>query len=286
MPIELRSVSHIYQPKTPFQWQALVDVSLTIPDGQFWGIIGPTGSGKSTLIQHMNGLLKPSSGQVLVDGVDLSARGVNLKALRQKVGLVFQYPEHQLFGESIYEDIAFGPRNLKLSSIEVTRRVNLAMDRVGLDRELAPRSPFSLSGGQARRVALAGVLAMEPRVLVLDEPTAGLDPRGRAEILALAHSFPAHGMTVVLVSHSMDDVAELADQVLVMHQGRVHMTGSPPELFARRAELEAIGLGVPAAARLIDLLRARGWSLPDSVVTMEQAVTAILDALPRGGQAR
>lgn len=283
MPIALSHVSYTYQPGTPFAWKALDDVTLTIPDGEFWGVIGPTGSGKSTLIQHMNGLLKPTAGQVLVDGTDLAQKGVNLKQVRQKVGLVFQYPEHQLFGESIYEDIAFGPRNLGLPTAEVEERVIRAMERVGLDPAMRTRSPFGLSGGQARRVALAGVLAMEPRVLILDEPTAGLDPRGREEILSLIHTYPALGMTVVLVSHSMDDVAELADQVLVMHRGKVFMTGTPPELFARRAELEEIGLGVPAAARLVDLLKERGWNLPDTAVTLDQAVTAVLGALGKGG---
>lgn len=286
MPIIFEAVSHIYQPGTPFEWHALDQVSLEIPDGVFWGIIGPTGSGKSTLIQHMNGLLKPTSGRVLVDGIDLADRKADLRAIRQRVGLVFQYPEQQLFGETIYEDVAFGPRNLKLDPAEVDRRVMVALERVGLSPELKDRSPFGLSGGQARRVALAGVLAMEPRVLILDEPTAGLDPRGREEILQLVRSFPALGMTVILVSHSMDDVALNADQVLVMHRGRVHMLGTPRELFSRRAELEAIGLGVPAAVELVEKLRARGWELPADVVTIDQAVGAILSALRKGGGGR
>lgn len=286
MPITLSHVGYTYQPGTPYEWRALEDVSLTIPDGELWGIIGATGSGKSTLIQHMNGLLKPTTGQVLVDDVDLSQRGVDLKTVRQKVGLVFQYAEHQLFGETIYEDIAFGPRNMRLSPEDVERRVVQAMERVGLDPSFRDRSPFGLSGGQARRVALAGVLAMEPRVLILDEPAAGLDPRGREEILSLVRTFPALGMTVVLVSHSMDDVAELADKVLVMHKGKVHLVGTPDELFSRRAELEAIGLGVPAAAQLVDLLRERGWDLPPTAVTMDQAVAAIGAAYRKGGGAR
>lgn len=283
MSITLKHVSYTYQPGTPHEWKALDDVSLTIPAGEFWGIIGPTGSGKSTLIQQMNGLLKPSQGQVQVDGTDLSQKGVDLKRIRMKVGLVFQYPEHQLFGETIFEDIAFGPRNMKLSAGEVEQRVARAMARVGLDPSFRDRSPFGPSGGQARRVALAGVLAMEPRVLILDEPTAGLDPRGREEILTLVRTFPALGMTVILVSHSMDDVAEMADKVLVMHQGQVHLLGTPTELFARRLELEAIGLGAPAAARLVDLLRERGWELPTGAVTLNQAVAAIKGALNRGG---
>ncbi|MDF2629776.1 MAG: ABC-type cobalt transport system ATPase component [Symbiobacteriaceae bacterium] len=286
MPITLEQVSHVYQPGTPYEWRALDNVSLTIPEGEFWGVIGPTGSGKSTLIQHMNGLLKPTSGRVLVDDIDLGQRGVNLKAVRQKVGLVFQYPEQQLFGETIFEDIAFGPRNLGLLAGEVEARVARAMERVGLDPSFRGRTPFGLSGGQARRVALAGVLAMEPRVLILDEPTAGLDPRGREEILALVKTFPGLGMSVVLVSHSMDDVAEQADQVLVMHRGRVHMIGTPAELFSRRAELEAIGLGVPAAAQLVDMLRERGWNLSATAVTLDEAVAGIAAALGKGGGRR
>lgn len=287
MPIIFEAVSHTYQPGTPFEWHALEQVSLTIPDGEFWGIIGPTGSGKSTLIQHMNGLLKPTAGRVLVDDIDLSDRKADLRAVRQRVGLVFQYPEHQLFGETVYEDVAFGPRNMKLESAEVDRRVMTALERVGLSPELKDRSPFGLSGGQARRVALAGVLAMEPRVLILDEPTAGLDPQGREEILSLVRSFPALGMTVILVSHSMDDVALNADKVLVMHKGRIHMQGTPRELFSRRADLEAIGLGVPAAVRLADMLRSRGWEIPSDTVTIDQAVAAIKGALARkGGAAR
>lgn len=286
MPIALNNVSYTYQPGTPYQWQALDGVSVTIPDGEFWGVIGPTGSGKSTLIQHMNGLLKPTGGQVLVDGIDLSQKGVNLKQVRQKVGLVFQYPEHQLFGETIYEDIAFGPRNMGLSASAVDERIERAMERVGLDLAFRNRSPFGLSGGQARRVALAGVLAMEPRVLILDEPTAGLDPRGREEILSLIKGFPALGMTVVLVSHSMDDVAEMADRVLVMHKGKVFMVGTPQELFSHRADLEAIGLGIPEAARLVDTLRQRGWNLPREAVTLDGAVGAILKALGKEGGRR
>lgn len=284
MPIIFEGVSHVYQPGTPFEWHALEDVSLTVPDGEFWGVIGATGSGKSTLIQHMNGLLKPTSGRVLVDGADLSDRRTDLRQVRQRVGLVFQYPEHQLFGETIYEDVAFGPRNMQLDAAEVDRRVMAALERVGLPKEMKDRSPFGLSGGQARRVALAGVLAMEPRTLILDEPTAGLDPMGREEILGLIHTFPSMGMTVVLVSHSMDDVAHHADRVLVMHKGRVHMLGTPQELFARRADLEAIGLGVPAAVTLTDKLRVRGWNLPGNLVTIEQAVEAIKTALASQGK--
>jgi energy-coupling factor transport system ATP-binding protein len=234
----------------------------------------------------MNGLLHPTAGRVLVDGVDLKTRGLDLRHVRQKVGLVFQYPEAQLFGETIYEDIAFGPRNLGLSAAEVDRRVRESLEAVGLPATYLDRSPFGLSGGQARRVALAGILAMAPRYLILDEPTAGLDPVGREEILTLVRDLNRTGITVILVSHSMDDVANLAEQVLVMHQGRVAMTGTPKELFARRQKLEAIGLGVPAAADLIDRLRARGWSLPGGAVTLTEAVAQIAAAYRKGvGQA-
>lgn len=282
MPITFEAVSYTYNPGTPLAWKALDDVSLTIPDGSFFGIIGPTGSGKSSLIQHMNGLLLPSAGRVLVDDLDLTTKRLDLRQVRQKVGLVFQYPEAQLFGETVYEDVAFGPRNLGLSAAEVDRRVRESLRAVRLPDEFLTRSPFGLSGGQARRVALAGVLAMEPRYLILDEPTAGLDPVGREEILSLIQFLNQTGKTVILVSHSMDDVANLAQQVLVMHQGRVAMQGAPVELFARRAELEAIGLGVPAAADLIDRLRARGWDLPGGAVTLEGAVAQIAAAYRKG----
>lgn len=275
MPITLEHVGFTYQPRTPYEWRALDDISVEIPDGQLWGIIGPTGSGKSTLVQHLNGLLKPTEGRVLVDGEDLSAKKTDLKSLRHRVGLVFQYPEHQLFGETVFEDVAFGPRNMGLEPETVERRIAVALDRVGLDHSFRDRSPFGLSGGQARRVALAGVLAMEPRVLILDEPTAGLDPCGREEILGLVKTFPALGMTVLLVSHNMDDVAELADHVLVMHKGRLHMQGSPRELFRNREALESIGLGVPAAVQLADRLRAKGWTMPEGTVTLDAAVQAI-----------
>jgi energy-coupling factor transport system ATP-binding protein len=282
MPITFENVSYTYNPGTPLAWRALDGVSLTIPDGSFYGIIGPTGSGKSSLIQHMNGLLLPTTGRVLVDGLDLTTKRLDLRQVRQKVGLVFQYPEAQLFGETVYEDVAFGPRNLGLPAAEVDRRVRESVQAVRLPEAFLHRSPFGLSGGQARRVALAGVLAMEPRYLILDEPTAGLDPVGREEILSLVQQLNQTGKTVILVSHSMDDVANLAQQVLVMHQGRLAMQGAPVELFARRAELEAMGLGVPAAADLIDRLQARGWDLPGGAVTLEGAVAQIAAAYRKG----
>ncbi|HLO03301.1 MAG TPA: energy-coupling factor transporter ATPase [Symbiobacteriaceae bacterium] len=282
MPITFEAVSYTYNPGTPLAWKALDGVSLSIPDGSFYGIIGPTGSGKSSLIQQMNGLLLPTAGRVLVDGLDLTTKRLDLRQVRQKVGLVFQYPEAQLFGETVYEDVAFGPRNLGLPAAEVDRRVRESLRAVRLPEEFLNRSPFGLSGGQARRVALAGVLAMEPNYLILDEPTAGLDPVGREEILSLVQFLNQTGKTVILVSHSMDDVANLAQQVIVMHQGKVAMQGAPVELFARRAELEAIGLGVPAAADLVDRLQARGWALPGGAVTLEGAVVQIAAAYQKG----
>jgi energy-coupling factor transport system ATP-binding protein len=286
MPITLEQVSFTYQPGTPYEWHALQEVSLTIPDGQFWGIIGATGSGKSTLIQHFNALLQPTSGRVLVDGADLAKlKGMELKRHRQKVGMLFQYAEQQLFGETIREDVGYGPRNLGLSDDVIELRVRRAIRQVGLDESFLERSPFTLSGGQARRVALAGVLAMEPRVLVLDEPTSGLDPQGRREILDLVRTYPSQGMTVILVSHSMDDVAALADQVAVLHRGRVWAQGAPRDLFARRSELEGLGLGVPAASRLLDMLREKGWPVSVRAVTVEEAVAQVRGVL-KGGRKR
>jgi len=285
MPIEVEQVSYVYQPGSPLAWTALDDVSLRIEAGSCWGIIGATGSGKSTLIQHFNGLLKPTRGRVRVDGVDLAQRGVDLRKVRSNVGLVFQYAEQQLFAETVFDDIAFGPRNLGVPAGDLPQRVGEAAHLVGLDPDVLTRSPFSLSGGQARRVALAGVLAMRPHTLVLDEPTAGLDPEGRHTLLQLIHRLHRQAkLTVILVSHSMDDVAEIAEQVLVMDKGRIAMQGTPRELFLRAQELEALGLGVPAAARLTGLLRDRGWNLPPAV-TLDEAVDGILAAL-KGGRGR
>lgn len=286
MPIVVEHVSYIYNAGAPHQWVALEDVSFTIQDGEFWGIIGATGSGKSTLIQHLNGLLRPTRGRVLVDGLDTRARGADLRALRQKVGLVFQYPEHQIFAATVYEELAFGPRNLGLPPAEVEARVRSALAAVGLPEDLLPRSPFTLSGGQARRLALASVLAMGPRVLVLDEPAAGLDPQGRREMLRLVRDLHAGGMTVVLVSHSMEDVAELAQQVLVLDRGRVAMQGPPRELFRRHRELAALHLAAPAAAQLVDRLKERGWPLPGQAVTVAEAVAEIRAALAARGRLR
>lgn len=285
MPIELQGVTHTYNQGTVLQATAIEDVTLTIDDGDFVGLIGPTGSGKSTLVQHLNGLLKPTSGRVLVDGVDITARGADLRSVRQKVGIIFQYPEHQLFDETVEADVAFGPRNLGLTKEEIDRRVADALTAVGLDDATAKRSPFALSGGQMRRVAIAGVLAMQPKVLVLDEPAAGLDPRGREEILGhIRRLHDERGLTVVLVSHNMEDVARLAKRVIVMQRGRVVMDASPRIVFSRADQLREIGLGVPPMTELSKRLRAKGLAVPTDLLTVEEAREAIIRAM--GGKAR
>lgn len=255
--------------------QALSDVDLEIGDGQFVGIIGHTGSGKSTLIQHMNGLLQPTEGRVLVDGLDLADKK-NRRAVRKRVGIAFQYPEYQLFATTVVEDVSFGPRNLGLTDDEIDRRVRGALERVGLDYDaVAEKSPFHLSGGQQRRVALAGILAMEPQVLVLDEPMAGLDPKGREDTLGLVHRLHDDGLTVVMVSHSMEDVAENAERVLVLNHGRVVMDDVPEKVFSRAAELREIGLGVPQATLFQQRLAAAGLVLPRPVHTIDDLADAI-----------
>ena len=284
MPIEVRHLTHRYSAGSAFSTVALDDVSLTIQDGEFIGIIGHTGSGKSTLVQHLNGLLKPSSGQVLVDGEDLNAEKADRRALRQRIGLVFQYPEYQLFEETVARDIAFGPRNQGLSKEEIDQRVRYAMDCVHLDYEkYASRSPFELSGGQMRRVAIAGVLAMRPKVLILDEPTAGLDPRGRDRILTMLEDLHRkENTTILMVSHSMDDMARLATRLIVMADGRLAMTGTPREVFARVDEMVSLGLDVPAAARLCRALRDRGVDLPADLYRADELKQAILSLWKEG----
>ena len=278
MPIELKNVTHTYSEGSAFQATAIRNVSLTIEDGEFIAVVGHTGSGKSTLVQHLNGLLKPTGGQILIDGEDLNAPGADRRRIRQKVGLVFQYPEYQLFEETVAKDIAFGPKNLGLSAGEIDARVRRAMAHVHLDYDkYAQRSPFELSGGQMRRVAIAGVLAMEPKVLILDEPTAGLDPRGRDRILGMVQELHAKGgTTVIMVSHSMDDVARLATRLVVMSKGELVATGSPREIFRQVDMMESIGLGVPEAARLCALLRQRGVKLPDDLYTPEELRDSLL----------
>ncbi len=285
MPIEVKNLTHTYSAGSAFQATAIRNVSLTINDGEFIAVIGHTGSGKSTLVQHLNGLLKPTSGQILVDGEDLNGEKVDRRRVRQKVGLVFQYPEYQLFEETVAKDIAFGPKNQGLTPEEIDVRVRRAMAWVHLDYDkYADRSPFELSGGQMRRVAIAGVLAMEPKVLILDEPTAGLDPQGRDRILAMVKDLHKSGVTVVMVSHSMDDVARLATRLLVMNRGQLVATGTPREIFRQVDMMESIGLGVPEAAKLCAMLRAKGLQLPDDVYTLEEIKEDILKLWKEGHQ--
>ena len=287
MPIVIEHLNYVYMSGGPYETHALDDVSLTIGDGEFVGLIGHTGSGKSTLVQHLNGLLLPSSGKITVDGLDIADKATDRRAIRRKVGLVFQYPENQLFEETVEKDIAFGPKNLGLDDAEIDRRVRDAMRKVALDYDaLHERSVFELSGGQMRRVAIAGVLAMEPRTLVLDEPCAGLDPRGREEILGLIRDLHRDtGATIVMVSHSMDDVASLAERVIVMNHGRVAMDGTPREVFSRGAELRAIGLDVPQAVILADKLRERGFDVPQGVYRVEEIKAVIEGIVEKGARA-
>ncbi|MDR7419481.1 MAG: energy-coupling factor transporter ATPase [Armatimonadota bacterium] len=277
--LECLEVSHTYRRGTPFEATALQGVTVRIVAGQIVAIIGPTGSGKSTLIQHFNGLLRPSSGVVRVNGMDLWAAGADRRRARQQIGLVFQFPEYQLFEETVRRDVAYGPRNLGLDEVAVAERVDEALRQVGLDpHRFGERSPFTLSGGEMRRVALAGVLAMRPQALVLDEPTAGLDPRARRELLDRIEAWHRQGITIVLVTHNMDEAARLAGHVIVMHEGRVVLQGAPAEVFGREADLRAIGLDLPLAARLVRELRRRGLAVGDAL-TMTQARRAILTAL-------
>lgn len=287
MIIKINNLSYIYGQNTPFEIKALDDINLEIEEGDFIGLIGHTGSGKSTLVQHLNGLMKPTSGEIFVDGINIVKKDANLKLLRQKVGLVFQYPEHQLFEETVYKDIAFGPKNLGLDKDEIHLRVKEAMDAVGLDYEdLKDRSPFELSGGQKRRVAIAGVIAMKPKVLVLDEPTAGLDPHGRDEILGeVKELFENGGITIILVSHSMEDVAKMVDRILVMHNGKIVMDGPTREVFKRADELEDLGLGIPQITNFMRKFKAKGNDIKDDILTVEEAKVEIMSYLRRNRNA-
>ena len=278
MSIVIEQLNYVYMSGGPYETKALNNVNLTIGDGEFIGLIGHTGSGKSTLVQHLNGLLMPSSGRILVDGMDLADKATDRRAVRQRVGLVFQYPENQLFEETVEKDIAFGPKNLGLDENEIARRVKDAMRRVALDYdELHERSVFELSGGQMRRVAIAGVLAMEPQVLVLDEPGAGLDPRGREEILSLIRDLHREaGTTIVMVSHSMDDVASLAERVIVMNHGEVVMDGVPRDVFSCGEELRGMGLDVPQAVILAQKLREKGYDIPEGIYRTEEIMAQIM----------
>lgn len=277
MGIKIEKLDYVYMQGSPFERKALDNINLKINDGEFIGLIGHTGSGKSTLVQHLNGLLKPHGGSVVVNGRETTTKGEDLKKLRCEVGLVFQYPEHQLFEETVYKDIAFGPANLGLSKEEIDQRVKEAMNYVGLSYDLMEKSPFDLSGGQKRRAAIAGVLSMHPSVLVLDEPTAGLDPAGREEILTQVKSiYLKSKMTVILVSHSMEDVAKLVNRLIVMNQGRVAMDGPVSEVFAHGDELRGMGLNVPQVHLLVDELIKRGVPLSKNIYTVEKAKAALM----------
>ena len=281
MSIKIENLTHIYMPKSPFEKIALDNVNIEINDGEFLAIIGHTGSGKSTLIQHINGLLKPNSGKILIDDVEVSSSKDSLIDVRKKVGLVFQYPEYQLFEETVEKDIAFGPRNLKLDEEEIQRRVINSMQMVGLDyKTFKDYSPFDLSGGQKRRVAIAGVIAMEPKILILDEPTAGLDPKGRDDIFNQIKTLHNnYGMTIIIVSHSMEDVASFAERIVVMNEGKVALEGKPREVFKELELLESIGLAVPEVTYLMKKLREKGFNVSDEVYTIEQAKKEILRVL-------
>lgn len=276
MSIEVKNLTHIYMPNSPFETKALDNVSLRIEDGEFIGIIGHTGSGKSTLIAHLNALEKNVPGTVFVNGKDLGSKDIRLADIRREVGLVFQYPEYQLFEETVAKDIAFGPNNLKLDSKEIEARVEYAMTAVGLDLSLKDASPFGLSGGQKRRVAIAGVLAMKPSILILDEPAAGLDPAGRRGMLELIDGIHRSGVTVIMVSHSMDDVGRYCDRLYVLDHGKIAFEGTPKAVFTHGEELNAIGLDVPQGAKLAENLRAKGFDIPEGAYTLREVGDAIL----------
>ena len=282
MSIIINHVNHIYDEDTAMASPALIDVNLKIPDGQFVGLIGHTGSGKSTLIQHLNGLLKPSSGEIFFNNEDINDPSYNKKNLRARVGLVFQYPEHQLFETDCFKDVCFGPKNLGLSQKDVELRAFEALKEVGLEDEYFYQSPFDLSGGQKRRVAIAGVLAMKPEVMILDEPTAGLDPKGREDILNLIADLHGKlGMTIILVSHSMEDVADYVDRIIVMNKGRVAFDGEPKEVFRHYKELEEIGLAAPQVTYCMQELKEAGFDVDTDVTTLKEAKREILKALGR-----
>ncbi|MGL5440267.1 MAG: energy-coupling factor transporter ATPase [Filifactoraceae bacterium] len=284
MSIKVENLRHVYNENTPFESIALENVSFEIKDGEFIGIIGHTGSGKSTLVQHLNGLLKACGGSILVDDMDITDKGVSLVDVRKKVGLVFQYPEYQLFEETIAQDIAFGPNKLGLSKDEVYERVKRSMELVGLDyNTMKDKSPFELSGGQKRRVAIAGVIAMKPRYLILDEPTAGLDPYGRDEIFKqIQNIHKEEGTTVILVSHSMEDISRLVGRIIVMNKGEIVYDDSPRKIFRNREKLESIGLGVPKVVELVDTLRTNGFEIDENIINLDEVMVELLKVLGGG----
>lgn len=282
MSIILDGVSYVYSEKTTYETKALSDIHLRIEDGEFIGLIGHTGSGKSTLVQHLNGLLRASSGAIYYNGEDIYDKDFSMKKLRGKVGLVFQYPEHQLFEVDVFKDVCFGPKNLGLPEKEIELRAYQALKQVGLPDDCFFQSPFELSGGQKRRAAIAGVLAMRPEVLILDEPTAGLDPKGRDEIFELIKALKAEtGMTIILVSHSMEDVAHYVQRLIVMNQGKVAYDGTPREVFMHWQELESIGLAAPQVTYIMNRLRDRGMDVKTDVITIDEACEEIRKALGR-----
>ena len=281
--LEVKALTHTYSAGTPFEHKAIDNVELQVMPGEFLGIIGHTGSGKSTLIQHLNGLLRPTDGQILLDGEDIWAKPKEIRKVRFQVGLVFQYPEYQLFEETVYKDIAFGPKNMGLQGEEIDRRVRQAAVFAGLDEDILERSPFELSGGQKRRVAIAGVIAMEPKVLILDEPTAGLDPRGREAILAQLRAYHEQkGSTIILVSHSMEEIARNVDRIVVMSHAHKLMDGTPEEVFSRAEELLQVGLDVPQVTKVAMELQKRGLLQDSSVYTIEELARRLLTL--KGGE--
>lgn len=275
--IELKNVSYTYSPDSPFEATAVKNVSLTIEDGKFYGLIGHTGSGKTTLVQLMMGLLKPTDGDILIDGVSVSAKSMRTRDIARKIGLVFQYPEYQLFEETVFADVSFGPKNLGFSEKEIKERVERALKLVGIGEELFSVSPFELSGGQKRRVAIAGIIAMEPQTLILDEPTAGLDPLGRDDILSeIKKLHDKQKTTVILVSHSMEDIAKVAEEVIVMNHGTPEFSGSVGDVFSRSLELSQMGLSVPQISRVMDALREKGFDIERDVFTVDKAFDVIM----------
>ena len=281
MSIKIKNLKHIYDPGTPYELEALSDINLSVEDGEIIGLIGHTGSGKSTLMQHLNGLLRPSSGSIDIEGITITKEKQNLRALREKVGLVFQYLEYQLFEETVKKDIAFGPKNIGISEDEISKLVVESLAHVGLDiDEVGEKAPFELSGGQKRKVAIAGVLAMKPKVLILDEPTAGLDPKSRDELLCyIKELHDKEKMTIIFVTHSMEDVARLASRLVVMHKSKIVYDDTPREVFKHSEHLQSIGLDVPELTKLIYKLNERGFTIDETLITFDEVKKAIMKQL-------